>query len=297
MSTNRLFDRGHPVHWILDWDGTITQKDTLDTLVGIAASTKPGFPTLHHWQRLSKAYVDEYAATLEQLVPNGLLPNTVQEEKQLLEQLKDVEAHSLSRVSSSGIFAGLTSQIIETGARQAIASSHVQLRNGFSSFLQGIQAKEHHSLVILSVNWSRHFIQSCLEASGSAVPSHAIFANELDNMCSVEPSAGLIVPSSPVDGGLILSSGDKLERMQAIKGKKVYVGDSWTDIDCILAADLGICMRDHSMGTSQKQLADALERLGIACPRLRDWQEVNNTSVAWAEDFTEIRDWIESRST
>ncbi|CAA9962196.1 haloacid dehalogenase hydrolase protein [Pyrenophora teres f. maculata] len=297
MSTKHVLDKAHPVHWVVDWDGTITQKDTLDTLVGIAASTKPALPTLHHWQRLSKAYMDEYTATLERLVPNGALPNTVHQEKQLLKQLKDVEAHSLSRVSSSAIFAGLTSHVIETGAQQAITSHHVQLRHGFSSFLQSIQSQAHHSFTILSVNWSRHFIRSCLEASASTVPSHAILANELDNLCSDEPSTGQIVPTNNVDGDLIMSSGDKLERMQAIKGQKVYIGDSWTDIECLIAADFGICMRDDPMGTSQKQLAHALERLGIPCPRLRDCHELNHSHVAWATDFAEIQDWIESRST
>ncbi|RMZ74123.1 haloacid dehalogenase-like hydrolase [Pyrenophora seminiperda CCB06] len=285
------------IHWLLDWDGTITRTDTLDALVGIAAAVNPAFPTLHHWQRLSKAYVDEYTATLQRLVPDGALPTTVQEEKQLLKQLRDVEAHSLTRLSSSAIFAGLTSQIIEKGAHQAITSRHVQLRTGFSSFLHAITSQACHSFVILSVNWSRHFIQSCLNASGSAVPSHAILANELDNMCSGKPSTGQIVPTDTDGRGLIISSGDKLDRMLEIKGQTVYVGDSWTDIECLLAADLGICMRDHSMGTSQKQLAHALDRLGIACPRLRDWHHVvNNANVAWARDFNEIREWVESRS-
>ncbi|EDU45520.1 HAD domain containing protein [Pyrenophora tritici-repentis] len=297
MSTTHVFDKAHPVHWIVDWDGTITQKDTLDTLVGIAASTKPAVPTLHHWQRLSKAYMRDYTATLKQLVPDGALPNTVQEEKQLLKQLKDVEARSLSRVSSSGIFAGLTSHVIETGAHQAITSRQVQLREGFSSFYQSIQSQAHRSFIILSVNWSRHFIQSCLGASGSTVPSHAILANELDSLCSDEPSTGQIVPIDNADGDLIISSGDKFERMQAIKGQKIYIGDSWTDIECLLAADFGICMRDDSMGTSQKQLADALNRLGIPCPRLRDCHGLSNSRVAWATEFAEIQDWIESKST
>lgn len=252
---------------------------------------------MHHWQRVSKAYVQEYAAALEQLAPDGALPNTVQEEKQLLSKLRDIEARSLSRVSSSGIFAGLTSQAVKMGAQQAIASRHVQLRNGFSAFLQGIQSQAHNDVAILSVNWSRHFIQSCLEASGATVPWHAILANQLDNMCSDEPSTGHIVPTNPVDRGLILSSGDKLARMQEIKGHKVYVGDSWTDMECLLAADLGICIRDHPMGTSQKQLAHALERLGIACPRLSDCHELNNSRVAWATDFAEIQNWMERTST
>ena len=82
--------------------------------------------------------------------------------------------------------------------------------------------------------------------------------------------------------------------MQETTAPKVYIGDSWTDIESLLAADLGICIRDDPMGSSQRKLAEALERLSIPCPRLRDWEQNDEPSVVWVSDFGEIMDWIET---
>jgi 2-hydroxy-3-keto-5-methylthiopentenyl-1-phosphate phosphatase len=302
MSTKPSFDKASPIHWILDWDGTITKRDTLDALVNISAAAKPNFPTQDHWNNVSKAYMDDYTATLSQIAPNGNLPTTISGETRLLAQMKPVEQRSLDRVSRSGIFAGLTRQTIEAGARRAIDSGAVELRNGFPQFFRYIHGDcEHDGFVLLSVNWSRHFIQSCLSASGIVdIPTHSIFSNELDKIECGQPSTGVIVPTTGDGASLIMSSGDKLERMermQEMRGQKVYVGDSWTDIQCLLAADLGICIRDDPMGSSQKKLAEALTRLGIACPRLKDYKGADKWAVVWATDFAEIQNWIKSKST
>jgi 2-hydroxy-3-keto-5-methylthiopentenyl-1-phosphate phosphatase len=305
MST-KTFKRNQPIHWILDWDGTITKKDTLDSLVSIAATAKPNFPTREHWTRVSQAYVDDYSKTLEQLSPDGSLPTTIGAEKRLLGKLRDVEQRSLDRVSSSGIFAGLTGQTINTGAHQAIASHQVELRNGSSSFFQHVQSQGSDP-VILSVNWSRHFIQSCLFAASISLPHSCIHSNELDQIDSGNPSNGHIVSTDPSED-VIISSGDKLRALEHMRTSHsntrssetppiVYVGDSWTDIECLLAADLGICVRDEPAGSSQKKLIEALDRLGVECPRLRDWKNTNKGGIVWARDFCEIKDWVDSLST
>jgi 2-hydroxy-3-keto-5-methylthiopentenyl-1-phosphate phosphatase len=301
MSTKSPFNKASPIHWILDWDGTITKKDTLDALVNISAATKPDFPTRDHWNNVSKAYMDDYTDTLSRLAPNGNLPTTISGEKHLLAQMKAVEQRSLDRVSSCGIFAGLTKQAINAGAEQAITSRAVELRNGFPEFFGNI--RHHHKdngLMLLSVNWSRTFIQSCLRAADMVhVPICTIISNELDGIEAGEPSTGTIVSVDDPSEGLIMSSGDKIERMKRmqLQGQKVYVGDSWTDIECLLAADLGICIRDDPIGSSQKKLAEALTRLGVSCPRLRDYKDADEWSVVWARDFAEIQDWIASRSS
>lgn len=44
----------------------------------------------------------------------------------------------------------------------------------------------------------------------------------------------------------------------------VYIGDSTTDLECLLAADVGICMRDaEAMGSSQRELAETCVRIGV----------------------------------
>lgn len=305
MSTRPLFKPNQPIQWILDWDGTMTQKDTLDALVKISAAENAASPITDHWQRVSQAYMDDYAATWKKLVPGGVLPATIREEKLLLSQLKEVEQRSLDRVHSSAIFTGLTPKAIETGASKAIQTGQVQLRNGFSSFYHHICSRDDHSLAILSVNWSRHFIHSCLNASGISLAPHAIVSNELDGISAAEPSSGRIVAASPDnhDHDPILSSSDKLHRfehMQLVNRPKIYIGDSCTDMECLLAADLGICIRDNPMSTSQITLAQTLQRLGLPCPRLRDWKQdsPHNTAptntIVYIQDFTELLQWLEN---
>ncbi|KAF1945406.1 hypothetical protein EJ02DRAFT_338600 [Clathrospora elynae] len=305
MSTRPPFSPRKPIQWVVDWDGTITKQDTLNALVNISAATKPDFPILHIWERVSQAYLDDYTDTLEKLAPGGALPTTIEQEKELLQKLKNVEQRSLNRVSSSGIFAGVTRTGLETGARQAITSHQVELRAGFPSFIHLIQGGESNGnkFCILSVNWSCHFIHSCLRASGISIAEQSIMANEIDKTRSGTPSTGCIVATTTLGETTIISSGDKLQRLERIRESQsdvkaiVYVGDSWTDIECLLAADLGICIRDDPMGSSQRKLHEAFERLSVKCPHISDWKERDEWKVVWARDFDEVRAWMESETT
>jgi 2-hydroxy-3-keto-5-methylthiopentenyl-1-phosphate phosphatase len=288
-----------PIHWILDWDGTMTKKDTLDTLVSISASNKPDFPTQYHWQRVSKAYMDDYTSTLQDLALNDNLPKTIEDEKALLQKLKAVEQRSLDRVGESGIFSGLTKKALEEGVQKAIDEKDVELRNGFTEFHHAVQSED---LTLLSVNWSRHFISSCLSASGISIPEESILSNELSNLASGHASTGYIMSAdlTSAPDGTIVSSSDKLQHLEDLRKKNmrtkmlVYVGDSWTDIECLVAVDLGICIRDEEMGSSQRQLAEALTRLEVNCVRLSEWKKEEG-GVAWVRDFAEIQHWMESR--
>ncbi|KAH7401785.1 HAD-like domain-containing protein [Phaeosphaeria sp. MPI-PUGE-AT-0046c] len=280
-----------PIYWILDWDGTITQKDTLNALVNIAASAKPDFPTQSRWQSVVDAYMSDYTSTLANLTTTGL-PTTLTSEKKLLQHLKAAEQRSLDRVFASQIFTAITTQHLEQGARDALDSAQVCVRPGFVDFFHALASAPGSTFHILSVNWSRQFIASCLSAAGISLPLSSIVANELDGMAQGPgrcPSTGEISPEGTVK---IISSGDKLCHLNAIreenKGSVVYVGDSWPDIECLVEADVGICIRDEEMGSSQKKLAEALGRVGIGCDRLGD-----GDGVVWARDFVEIKRWAE----
>ncbi|KAF3041423.1 hypothetical protein E8E11_004827 [Didymella keratinophila] len=299
MTAKPGFDISQPIHWILDWDGTMTRRDTLNALVSIAASAKPDSPVLEDWKRVSEAYMTDYTEALEKLAPGGRLPMTVEEERRLLRSLRSVEQASLHRVSASGIFAGLTQKLLEEGASNAINSNKVEIRNGFAEFLESKQASHHNTLDILSVNWSRHFISSCLKAAGAPIDKSSIYANELDGIDSNHVSQGTISPEGDLEM-TIISSGDKLEYFTHMKeqDKKptIYVGDSWTDIECLLEADLGICIRDEPIGSSQKKVAERLEDLGIHCPHLSSWRQADKWQVVWAKDFADVQAWMEART-
>jgi 2-hydroxy-3-keto-5-methylthiopentenyl-1-phosphate phosphatase len=299
MTAKPGFNIHQPIHWILDWDGTITRRDTLDALVSIAASAKPDSPVHEEWKRVSEAYMTDYTEALGQLAPDGRLPTTVQEERRLLQSLKSVEQASLARVSASGIFADLTQKLLEEGASNVINSKKVEIRNGFADFLQSKQTRSHDTLDLLSVNWSRHFISSCLKAAGVSIDKSSIYANELDGIESNYVSQGKISPENGSEM-TIISSSDKLEYLTHLREQDnrpiIYMGDSWTDIECLLEADLGICIRGEPIGSSQKKLAERLESLGVHCPHLSDWREADEWQVVWAKDFAAVQAWLEPRT-
>jgi hypothetical protein len=297
MSTQTYPLRG-PVHWVLDWDGTITQKDTLDALVNIAASTKPDFPTQERWKHVVDAYMSDYTSSLDKLAPDGALPTTLKGEAKLLKELKSVEQRSLDRVFESKIFADLTKESLEAGAKKAIESGEVVIRPGCVELLRRLSTRSTSNgdkLHILSVNWSRQFILSCLKTAGVHLDPEIVLANELEGIDEGKHSTGQISP----DGSLkIIASDDKLRHRQQIMEEDpmptVYVGDSWTDIECLLGVQLGICIQDEPLGSSQKKLAEAFKRLNVACPRLSVWEEVGEPGLTSARDFVEIQKWFEN---
>lgn len=86
-----------------------------------------------------------------------------------------------------------------------------------------------------------------------------------------------------------------------VDSEVVYVGDSATDLDCLLSADIGICVRNEGeMSGEQTELRETLRRLAIGCQGIgcmkSDDLEANSTrgtqeigsSVWWARDFDDI---------
>jgi 2-hydroxy-3-keto-5-methylthiopentenyl-1-phosphate phosphatase len=290
------------IHWVLDWDGTITRHDTLSALVNLAASYKPDFPVTSKWERLSQDYVSDYTSDWEALTGRGRLPKTVQEERELLQSLTVTEMRSLRRVSASGIFSGLTRQQLDEGAAKAIEAKHVELRRGYTEFSQ--MHRRGDMFNILSVNWSRHFIGACLHAAGASLEPASIYANELEGIDAGRRSNGELLP----EGGMhIVSSADKLHHLKQLQQRQrnqahketiatVYVGDSRPDIECLLAADVGICIRDDAMSSSQKALFEDLQRLQVRCRHVGEWEweDRDEWNVVWARDFEEIRAWVDS---
>jgi 2-hydroxy-3-keto-5-methylthiopentenyl-1-phosphate phosphatase len=349
MTSKPLITPTRPIHWILDWDGTLTRRDTLDALVNIATEAKPDANVRWVWEDIKDAYLSDYYAARKALVPEGKLPTTVEDERKLLKDLEVVEGKSLKRVSASGIFNGFTAATIESGAAKAMRNEQVQLRAGVEDFFQLVQnrMKDHadgaDAVDILSVNWSQRFIAGCLKATvrdlRTATPNRAMFeqkrdskdgltqsthsqesstdrdtdrtgsdsshvcvniySNELQGVGRGEGSTGVLCAEGD---NKIISSSDKLAYFQGLQKigsiartpiPIVYVGDSWTDLECLVAAELGICIRDDPMTSSQRQLKDALERLGITCLHLHDVKSMDQRNVVWARDFVEIRTWLQ----
>lgn len=115
------------------------------------------------------------------------------------------------------------------------------------------------------------------------------------------------------DKSQILTAEDKhrvmrdLVGMDDVEGSRplvVYVGDSTTDLECLLHADVGICLRDEaaSLTWEQRELQEILDQAGIDCRWVGNMNEgdlempplrsidggLYHSQIWWARDFDEI---------
>jgi hypothetical protein len=307
-----------PINLILDWDGTITVKDTMFAYGKIADTRDARLNRELNGSKLfagfGKAWMDDYSAHEEAYSPKPHEREQVEQESAWLKSLSVVETRSVDRVEHTDFFSGVTHNDISVAAKDLFDSGDVSLRTGWDNVFRRAQEGAEGSgqpttisnVSILSVNWSESFIRASLKAAASTLLHKSklddyfdhldIAANEIRGISQPGGSSGhLTDPSHAV----IRTSFDKLQNFKAQEGfHNVYVGDSATDFDCLLAADLGICIRDDPIGSSAKTLADTLSRVGYSVQHVDDvgtWQELNTSrsDVLWARDFNEVLSLLE----
>lgn len=346
-----------PIHLILDWDGTLTQKDTLALVAKVGYDKQAVNPEtgsnpeerqakgqfILPWSEYGRLYMLDYKAHKDEYRPAPSNRTTLEAERKWLKSLENVEGDSVSRVQASGIFKGVTTDDIANGASSAISSGELKLRNGWEELLRNIiedgskspqssfriPNMQRNKISILSVNWSETFIRKALEATqplsadkgGVTVEVHAGRLGAGDVRLSEFFKSKLIIHANDIQGhdldagsngmiwnevGFIRTSRDKVTRLPdrcydnlasgthdappPNAARVVYVGDSDTDLECLLAADLGICIRDEPIGSTQAALAETLERLQISTKAISDLAiDTEEHVIYWAKDFEEIR--------
>lgn len=104
------------------------------------------------------------------------------------------------------------------------------------------------------------------------------------------------------------SSSNDEDKGEGVKPWIVYLGDSPTDLGCLLNADLGICVRDGDgdgdgkgaggMTSEQKALRGVLDRVGVDCRWIGELEGRKGAvgeegewkgRLWWARDFDEVR--------
>jgi hypothetical protein len=291
---------------VLDWDGTLTRRDTLHIVAAIGYDHNRELK-LTPWEEITQAYVADYADYEAHYTPMKKDRKTISEESEWLASLKDVERRSLKRVEEAGIFTGVTKEEVYAAAKSAVHLGKFQLRHGWWELLS--IASENETPVpevppvsILSVNWSSAFIRASLEAALSETPTNRSM------MDSIPIVANEIYPDDE-QPAKIHTSADKLAAFQKLRGTDqrpiIYVGDTSTDFDCLIAADVGICVRDETMGTEQKALEETLERVGLELHRLgaaawatRGQEDAeggeDKKKIWWVTDLMEIVDFLKA---
>jgi 2-hydroxy-3-keto-5-methylthiopentenyl-1-phosphate phosphatase len=299
-----------PLSIVVDWDGTLTKKDTLHIVAAIGYDYNHD-SALTPWDDIVEAYLVDYSQYENKYEPSTEKRRTIPEESTWLASLKDVEERSVQRVQEAGIFNGVTHHDICEASISAIRDEKIQLRNGWKQLLASadgpvIDRQKHRKVSILSVNWSATFIRDCLRNATT------ISQSENDILECVPICANEIHTHVPS----IRTSADKLAAFKKIRddtSRTLYLGDSATDFDCLIAADVGICVRDEPMGSSQRELKETLERIGIVVSRLgpeawkTDGMEETNMEgkgpvqrikrVWWINDLFEAVKFIDDRNS
>ncbi|KAM7221598.1 hypothetical protein V8F06_002989 [Rhypophila decipiens] len=304
-----------PLLVVLDFDGTITQEDSLDALTRFAAhynaAKEPAVVSesslLDDWNiSVIEPYLRDLAKFENEYTPTKQDRTTWEEEKTYLESLRTVEESSVERVEASPIFKGFGDDDYRRFGREAAAitadegaeksgqpTPTVRLRPGFNDFLlwwaaasqRSQQQQQRKLLGLVSVNWSRHFIEGVLGVADSehVQRSHHTRPNHITPEPRINGPPGWQKPLTTAD--------DKLKAFEQLRGSLkhssglvVYMGDSKTDLLCLRNADLGLILADSP---DQSSLIATLWRLGYQVPHVhQDIRPV--TKYAWARDFTEI---------
>ncbi|KAL8937810.1 MAG: hypothetical protein Q9216_004241 [Gyalolechia sp. 2 TL-2023] len=314
-----------PICLILDWDGTLTTTSTLPLIAQTgynlnASSTRPR--DLPSWNSISEAYMSDYRAHVDAYTPRASERNSIAQELAWLESLRDVESKSTERAEAGKIFCGVGKGDLQHAAEEAVQQGKVMLRSGWDRLIHRV-VSENGEVGIVSVGWSAEFIRACLQAAvrNNLSGDGKIVENRID-IERMDVRANEIIGGQ--DGkmsryfeenfrggaGGIWTPRDKRkvledmiqERRRGTENLVVYVGDSTTDLDCLLSANVGICVRSEgTMTGEQLDLERTVARLGIDSRWIGQMntcdigleQDANRTemkrnSLWWARNFGEI---------
>ncbi|KAI1476367.1 HAD-like domain-containing protein [Daldinia eschscholtzii] len=274
----------------LDFDGTITVEDTVGELANFALRVRAdeGEDLQKEWDAVVTAYVDDHSAHADGYHPPPHARSLPAQEVDYLRHMKTVETRSLGRINDCRLFRGISPTAFREAGRDLVRKGTIKLRPGFTRFVQE-RLKGGWRVWVLSVNWSSAFIEgACGELSGVKV-----IANDVREDGSIA-GPPILNPGGDVSrhGGEprnLTNSHDKLDAMKAVleaeglAGKpSVYFGDSTTDLECLLAADMGFVVSDKE----DSSLLKTLRRIGKEVPHVRE--QGPTSSLAWTSNYEDI---------
>ena len=188
-----------------------------------------------------------------------------------------MEVTSFSRVSNSGIFANITSKDWTTLGAQAVNNKNVLLRRGFDRF----KTEKELRWRVLSVNFSQKWVEGILGV-GEEIE---VVANYVDEDGKIRgPGGGDVMATS--DGKLEALKGMMKELEMNGMEKVVYVGDSGTDLECLVEDGvIGVVMSEDG----ESGLLKTLGRIGFKVSHIGDYDE-GLDGLYWTRDFDELLD-------
>lgn len=243
-------------------------------------------------------------------------------------------------MEEAGAFRGVRGGDVDAAARRGVRVGAVWLRPGWEGCVRDVllrwgeegRREGRGKVGVVSVGWSARFIRRCLFHDAAAGPygegelgrrgveemvrEMEVVANEIRGLDDEGGSSGMLSRWFGEEGGGVWTAGDKgrvVRRLIAEDGgegtgmgrmRTVYVGDSVTDLECLLLVDVGICIRDEPLQSGQEALREVLERVGVRCRWIGEMEREHTGQSAhgvegenggrekgvwWARDFEEIR--------
>ncbi|KAH6660609.1 HAD-like domain-containing protein [Truncatella angustata] len=271
----------------LDFDGTITVRDTIGELAKAALRIQSdrGLDLDKEWDGVVKAYMRDYDRHVDEFHIKEQERCQPEQEVEFLREMKNVELESLDRINGCKVFENVSEEDLWRAGKQYVRDGTVRVRPGFGKFVQK-RIKEGWRIWVISVNWSTAFIEGVLDCGDIHV-----IANHIRQDGTV---VGPEIINNTGAGGIrnLTNSCDKLDVMKAVlqrdgvdKAPSFYFGDSITDLECLLNAMYGCVIADGE-GEDSK-LLQTLRRIGKDVPRTRETQALVH-SLTWAEDFEEV---------
>ncbi|KAF5674012.1 hypothetical protein FHETE_3072 [Fusarium heterosporum] len=262
------------MHLVFDFDGTITQQDSIGELARSAIELqhdRHGHDLQASWDQVVQSYIADYRHYKDNHPSPEDTRTCVDHEIDFLSGMKDVEEASLQRIAESRIFTGLDAETLSQAGSDAVKAGRIKIRDGFADVIS--LAKERSwSVSVISVNWSRAFLRG------------ALLPHTLDVIAN-EPTLDGSITGPEFFSGRMTNAREKKEALKHITkekdGKVLYFGDSTTDMECLLLG--GVVIADNEEST----LLRTLSRIGVDVPHVG---EKGNSEVSWARNFREVLD-------
>jgi hypothetical protein len=285
--------KDYNIHLFIDWDGSLTCHDTMSVLANIGYKKRrqlfdqgQRLPSIKSWESFVQAYLSDYDKHVSTYNPTRVDRKSVEQECAWLASLDAVEKASAQRVRDAGLFDCVSVYDVENAAKEAIQDRKVELREGWLELLcaplrypSGCTIS---SVEIISVNWSECFIRECLKAKVAERCVYDISVHNTANkfLDELPIFANQFIPKDPEleTSQNIHTSADKRKILQQQRSSLslsdsladpemssllVYIGDSVTDFDCLLEANIGIVIQDDPMSSSQSEMQETLRRTGV----------------------------------
>jgi len=263
----------------LDFDRTITMEDTIEVLAQFAISVqrKRGLDLSETWEKIKARYEEDYEKYLVSFPSPEAQRISIEAEAGFLNGMKDLELASIRRVHSSGLFEGIQASEYRAAGEEAAREGKVRIRSGFGDLVDLARNSGWHVFVI-SINWSRPFIEGILSTFGDGI---RVISNEI-----VEGHISCSALSTSAAARVLATSRDKLDALNSLglhsrQPCMVYFGDSLTDLECLMLSS-GVVISS----AADSSLLKALARLSIQV------QHISNGGIggglAWARNFSEV---------